>query len=84
MHADRTHTELFEGGHPKLFIMVFTDGCDTVLKDLRCDGLCRHLHGIHSIYQSLEAFVGERRLAAIEFYNPVKEKNILKRQTYTQ
>lgn len=58
--------------------MLFADWCDTVFKNLRCDRLRWHLDGIHSIYYSLEAFVGEWRLIATEFYNPMKEKNVLK------
>lgn len=58
--------------------MVLTDGRDAGLHDFWGDPLRRQLHGVHPVDQSLEAFVGERRLSAVEFYDPLEQKKTQK------
>lgn len=54
--------------------MVFTDGWGTFFDDIKCDRLCRELHGIHMVDEGLEALVRERRLTIVEFYDPLRQK----------
>lgn len=69
-------TKLLQGWDPKLVIMVVADGCVTFSDNLECDRLCRELHCIHAVDETLEALVRKRRVTIIEFYDPEGKKNV--------
>lgn len=75
-------TQFLQGGDSELFVVVVRQRRGAFAHDLGCDGLHWHLHWIHAADEGLEPLVGERRLTAIQLYDPVnnqeqpnKEKN---------
>lgn len=63
-------TQLLQGRDPVFVSVVLSDGGDTATHQGVRQGLHRHLRRIQSTDQGLETLVGERRLPAIQLYDP--------------
>lgn len=63
-------TQLLQGGHPKLVVMVIQYGSGAAPHDVGRDDLSGHLNRLHAADERLEALVGQRRLTAIQLYDP--------------
>ena len=75
-----TLTQLLQGGDPELVIMVVGQWRGAFPHDVSGDGLCRHLHGLHTTDEGLEPLVGERGLTPVQLYDPGEEIRTRKSQ----